>query len=442
VITVPDKIKRSGAVAARLSSDTFWMAALLVVMISKIGNWVQALNGLPLVKITFAITLITTLRAGKLPSPIRALSLHLARPAIAFQLLSMISILFSIYKSQTLIDMQSSVIYLIAIVLLVKITESVQDLARLLKALAIAGVLLAAGTLIQFAGGRANMEAWNSNDIAYALVTLLPLVLAQRSGRSRLARLVVYGVALLMVIATFLTGSRGGIVGLGVVVAALSMFPLDADKQGQLRRFNPGGALLRIVPMLAIGLLVWTHLPAETTERIATLEDLKGDYNLSPTIEASRTLIWRRDVGFALRRPIGYGMGTSETVDGVLGKGQWRAAHNSLVQVFVELGVLGLVIYLTAYYRAWRGLAAVLARHRQQLPSFETAGLAVHARALSIALAGNFAAGFFLSQAYSALLWMLIAVCAALVRLGTPAYGVAVGARVLSAAPGGEIAAK
>ncbi len=156
----------------------------LVVMISKVGAWVEALSGVPLVKITFAITLLVTLRAGKLPSPIRALSLRVARPAIAFELLAMASILFSIYKSQTLSDMQSSAIYLIALVLLVKITESVRDLTRLMKGLAVAGVLLAVGTLINFAGGRANMEAWNSNDIAYALVTLLPLVLVQRAGRT------------------------------------------------------------------------------------------------------------------------------------------------------------------------------------------------------------------------------------------------------------------
>jgi len=255
------------------------------------------------------------------------------------------------------------------------------------------------------------------------------------------ARLAVYGLALLMVIATFLTGSRGGIIGLAVVVACVSMFPLGADKSGRLRSFNPGGALLRILPMLAVGMLVWAHLPAETTERIATLEDLKGDYNLSSTTEASRTLIWRRDVGFALRRPIGYGMGSSERVDGVLGNGQWKAAHNSLVQVLVELGILGLIVYLTAYYRAWRGLAAVQAMHRRSATP-EGARLALYARALSIALAGNFAAGFFLSQAYSALLWMLIAVCAALVRIGAPAYGVIADARILRAAPGGEIAAK
>src|SRR5271170_8045845 len=177
------------------------MAALLVVMISKVGDWVQELSGFPLVKITFAITLIATLRAGKLPSPIRALSLRVARPAIAFELLAMASIVFSIYKSQTLVDMESSAIYLIALVLLVKITESMRDLERLLMGLAVAGVLLAVGTLTNFGGGRATMHAWDSNDIAYALVTLLPLVLVQRGGRSRPLQLAINGMALLMVIA-------------------------------------------------------------------------------------------------------------------------------------------------------------------------------------------------------------------------------------------------
>ncbi len=177
-----------------------------------------------------------------------------------------------------------------------------------------------------------------------------------------------------MVIATFLTGSRGGIIGLGVVVAGLIVFPLDPDKNGRLRGFNPGGALLRIVPMLAVGLVVWTHLPQDTTERISTLENLQGDYNLSTTSEDSRTLIWRRDIGFALRRPIGYGMGSSEMVDGILGGGHYKAAHNSLVQVFLELGVLGLILYLSAYYRAWRGLAAVTTAHREH-PAPESARL-------------------------------------------------------------------
>jgi O-antigen ligase len=416
------------AAVARLSSDTFWMAAFLVVMVSKIGDWLEALSAVPLVKITFGITLIVALRAGKIPSPIRAWSLRIARPAIVFEVLAMVSIFWSLLRSQTLLDMQSSMIFLIALVLLVKIAVVPRDLYRLLKGLAVAGALLTLGTLLQFAGGRAQISAWNSNDIAYALVTLLPLVLVQRAGRSAPARLALLGVAVLMVVATLLTASRGGAVGLAVVLATLTAFPLEPDSLGRLRPFKVARTLLRVVPVLLVAAFIWSHLPSDTTQRLATLEDIQGDYNMSNTIEASRTLIWRRDIMLALRRPWGYGMGTSYAVDGILGGGQYRTAHNSLVQVFVELGFLGLALYLTAYARAWKGLAAIAAAHRT-LPTPESARYLLYARALGIALVGNFVAGFFLSQCYSGLFWMTIAICAAFARLGAPGYGVVPGSR-------------
>jgi O-antigen ligase len=423
VNTVPARTTPPGAAAARLSSDTFWMAAFLVVVVSKFGDWIEALSSVPLVKITFAITLIVALQAGKLPSPIHAWSLRLARPAIAFQVLGIASVLWSIYKSVTLKAGVSAAIFLIALVLLVKIVLTPRDLYRLLKGIAVGGGLLAIGTLANFAGGRAAMEAWNSNDLAYVLVTVLPLVLVQRAGRSRVAQLVVLFVALLMVIATLLTGSRGGLLGLGVVIVFMTAFPLVPDAGGRPKRFRAMSTAVRLALLAVLAAVIWTHLPSKTTERLATLEHIGNDYNMSEDIQASRMLIWRRDLGLALRRPIGYGLGTAAAVDGLLGGGQYRTAHNSLIEVFVELGALGIAIYLAAYYRVWRGLQAVWRQH-SALPSPDSAQLLLYTRALSIAFLGNFTSGFFLSQAYSGLLWMLVAVCATLVRMGAPAYGV------------------
>jgi O-antigen ligase len=442
VNTVPARTTLPRAAAVRLSSDTFWMAAFLVVVASKVNEWLPGLTGVPMVKITFGIALIVAFRAGKLPSPVHAWSLKLLRPAIAFQVLGMVTILWTILKSTTLLNMISSAIYLIAMVVLVKITLTPGDLYRLLKGLALAGVLLALGTLATFTGGRAQMGfAWNANDIAYSLVTLLPLVLAQRLGRSLLVQLLVLGGALLMVVATLVTGSRGGLLGLAVVVVAYAAFPLAYDKTGQLKPFRAMRAAGRLIPLAVLAVVIWTHLPHATTQRLATIENLEGDYNMKEDVQASRMLIWRRDLALAVRRPIGYGMGTSVAVDGLLGGGQYRTAHNSLIEVFVELGVLGLALYLTVYYRVWRGLAAV-ARAHAALPSAESAPLMLQARALSIAFAGNFAVGFFLSQAYSGLLWMLVAVCAALVRMGAPDYGVIVPAGPLVRPRARQIGAK
>ncbi len=441
VITVPEKNRLPGRAVARLSSDTFWMAVFLIVMVGQLSQWVPGLGSIPLVKISFVLVVIAAVRAGKLRNAVRVLSLRGARPAIAFLSLAIVSIVFSVYKSQTLLDMQSAAIFLTALVLLLKIAQSTRDLERLMFGLAVAGVLLAVGTVANFAGGRAAISGWNSNDIAYSLVTLLPIVLLQRQGRSRFVGMLIAAAALLMVVATLLTGSRGGVVGLGVAVVALVAFPLGLNRHGRLKSLSIGGTLLRLIPIAIAGVVLWVYLPSATTQRIATLENLNGDYNLSGTSEESRMLVWRRDIGLAIKRPVGYGMGTAPAVDGMFGQGHYNTAHNSLVQVFLELGVLGLILYVTAYYRACRGLAAVMAVHRAR-PTPESMRFALHARALSIALAGNFAAGFFLSQGYSGLLWMLIAVCAALARMGAPAYGVVPAMRVIRPAAGGEIAAK
>jgi O-antigen ligase len=89
------------------------------------------------------------------------------------------------------------------------------------------------------------------------------------------------------------------------------------------------------------------------------------------------------------------------------------------VQAFVELGVIGLWLYLATYYVTFRELGRITAAGRQKVPDKETGRVALYARAFRIALAGNLAAGFFLSQAYSASLWMTVAVCAAFVRIAS-----------------------
>ena len=110
---------------------------------------------------------------------------------------------------------------------------------------------------------------------------------------------------------------------------------------------------------------------------------------------------------------IGYGLGTFPMVDGTRG-GQWRTAHNSLLQLSVELGILALFFYLRAYLKTWGSLKKI-----DSLPPPAAADGIIDprmlARALRWSLVGNFCAGFFLSQAYSNTLWTLIAASSALV---------------------------
>jgi O-Antigen ligase len=401
------------------SAYSIWQAIFLAVLVGKAAEWVPGLSGIPVVKIAFLFTAIFAYRARNAFAPVRVRSLRIARPAIAFLVLSILSILFSVYRSFTLISIQGSIIYLLAFIVLIKITQTQRDVERLLIALAVAGVSLSIGLLLTYNGGRAHLNShFDPNDIAYELDTLLPLVLALRSGRSRLRRLLINLAALAMIAGILLTGSRGGALGLGVVLLAMTAYPVDIAKSGGLKQFAPGRMLVRWTLIAAMGVVVWGHLPTDSQERLLTLLDLKHDYNADPTSNSSRTVLWRRDIASALRRPIGYGMGSAEIVDGMNG-GQYRTSHNSLVQAFVELGAVGLWLYLLTYYVTWSELGRLTGRGQRGTPDRESAQVALYARAFRIALAGNLAAGFFLSQAYSASLWMTVAVCAAFVRIAT-----------------------
>ena len=428
---MPTMTAREGDSSLAVPACVTAVAVMIMLMVGKVSEWVPGLASIPLVKIAFLLAVISAYRNRAALDPVKVRSLRIARPAIAFMILALLSVFFSIYKSNTLLMSELVLILLLSMVLLLKVTQTLRDVERLLAGFAGAAVSLCVGLLLNYHGGRAEINSnFDPNQIAYALDTALPIVLALRSRQSRLSRLTMNGLSLLIPLAVLLTGSRGGAIGLGVVLVAALAWPLNCDRNGALKSFSPGRTLLTCLFLIAALAIAWRFLPAETRERMATLTNLQQDYSADPNLKGSRWAIWQRDVGMALRRPVGYGLGSAEAVDGLAG-GQYRAAHNCLVQVFVELGALGLFLYLYSYSTAWRHLGRI----RRSLPPGGGGIAALYARAIRIALAGNLAAGFFLSEAYSPALWMLLAIAAALVRITVPAPGSSAVAAVAEPSP-------
>lgn len=420
----------AGAQLPAVGPHHTWMAILLIVMIGKITEWVPGLSGLPLAKVAFLFAAIFTARVRHQLVPVKVTSLRIARPALAFLALSILSVFFSIYKSFSLVSSEASVILIITFVMLVKITQTMRDVERMLLALVGSAVSLTLGLLVNYSGGRAHInDSFDPNDIAYVLDTLLPIVVALGVAHSKRGKWLAYGLALSMIAAILLTGSRGGVIGLGIVVLGLFAFPLSLSKTGELRGFAPGGLLVKLACLAWLGAAVWGSLPADMQERYATLVDLRNDYNADPNLKASRTVIWRVDLELALQRPIGYGLGDAGAAYGKNG-GDYHTSHNSLLQALVELGVAGLLLFVSSYLISWRELGKVARRGLQRSVDPEVAKAALYARALRLALLGNVGAGFFLSEAYSSCLWMIVAICAAFVRVVTisfPATGTPAG---------------
>jgi O-Antigen ligase len=402
---------------AEPKAHKLWLAAYVAVLLGKFADWVPGLGGLPVAKVAILMAMIFAWRARATLPAVRVRSLPIARVALPFLALAFASILFSAYISMSVATVYVVIVLMISFVLLLKITETVRDVERLLLALCVAAAGLAVAAVFSYGGGRASIsENIDSNDLAYGLVTVLPISRALAVTRKKMGRLILNGLSVILLLAILLTGSRGGALGLGTVILLLAAFPLKFAKTGGLKVFRLGRfvAVLGLISVLGTGL--WSYLPAETRERMATLLDLGNDYNAGSST-ASRSAIWIRNSKAVWNRPIGYGLGTSEYVDGLTG-GAYRALHNSFVEAFVELGFLGLLLFCTSYFVTLRQLGRVSGLTLGPTPNAEAAKAALYARALRIALAGNFVSGFFLSDAYSEVLWTVIAISAALVRIG------------------------
>ena len=421
-VSAPLPAVLEAAPAAR-TAQNFWLALYIAVVVGQFSQWVPGLANIPLAKIAILITALLAWRARATLQPVRLRSLKIARPALGFMALAILSLAFSTYLSLGLAIVYVVVVLLFSFVLIVKITQTLTDVRRLLIALCVAAAGLTLAVLFTYGGGRARInDNFDSNDLAYGMVTVLPIIRALLVTGKK-GRLILQGLTVAVIIAIVLTGSRGGEIGLGVVLLLLIAFPIGFDKTGQLKRFRLGRFIAMLGLIVALGAAVWGYLPDEARDRMASLTDLGNDYNAGDST-ASRSAIWLRNSAAVLSRPIGYGLGTSEYVDGLTG-GAYRAIHNSFVESFVELGVLGLVLFCASYWVTVRQLGQVSSLGRGTAPSGDTAKACIYARALRIALAGNAVSGFFLSQAYSELLWTVIAISAALVRISLAAPEVA-----------------
>jgi len=406
----PGRLRARFGRLRQLAGTNVWMVVLLVVMVTKADGWFPLLKGLPVLESALVATAIAFYlsRVSGALAPVRVRSIPLARLAIAFLTLSIVSILFSIYRTQTLLASYLSVILLISFLLLLKATQTIRDVERLLIGLAVAGSSLSIAALVGYHGGRAHIgSAFDPNELAYSLVTLVPIVLVLSGSRWGWRRLLMMALVLFMCGAVLLTASRGGTLGLLLVLLAVCAFPLDLGRSGNLKGFHPARSLVRLGIVALLGTLVLGSLPGTPQERLLSLRHLQ-----------ERRALWTRDIDLALQRPIGYGMGTAATVGMIYGHdSRYLTAHNSVIQAFLELGAVGVYLFLASYYVAWRDLGRTSAARPRDGPDDGGAKAALYARALRVALLGNLTAGFFLSQAYSASLWMTMGVCCALSRI-------------------------
>lgn len=272
--------------------------------------------------------------------------------------------------------------------------------------------------------GRLVSTVQDPNFLALVLVAGISLATAGFiAARGKPELRMIAGLAGVICFAAFvLTGSRGGIVGLGIAILVAIAFS---------GRWRAKMALTAVALTIAGVGFYAVYAPPEVTERLTSAT--QGEVSQRD----ARTTIWTVGWRMAKDNPIGgVGIGNFEenSVKYVLEPGtNFRTdriidrpgvAHNSFLGPLAELGIVGLALLLSIF-----GFSiACAARAAWRFERTGDTSMEILARGLVVASAGMLASGFFISAEASKIIWLLLAMGPAMLAV----------ARSQSAGPGHE----
>jgi O-antigen ligase len=246
------------------------------------------------------------------------------------------------------------------------------------------GDFLSTGTSIQRIEGYAGLSG-NPNDLALTLNLLIPftgaLLLTTRSWLGRGIAAFALFVSIPAVIVTF---SRAGFLTL-VAIGIMGVIC-----------FTRRGALLPAAGLIVLALAITPALPKGYIERLSTIVDIDAD----PTGSAQgRWTDYQVATDVVIANPVlGVGLGQDIlALNAARGRATWRSVHNAFLEYAVDLGIPGILLFLSLLFVSF-GTARRVERYARRARSLWDVG--VFAAAAQIALVAFAVAAFFHPIAY------------------------------------------
>jgi len=212
------------------------------------------------------------------------------------------------------------------------------------------------GVYMQYGEGRirgyeAGPMTGNPNDLALTLNLVLPLTVALLFLTKRpLWRAVLIAIIVLDVAVIVLTFSRGGFLTLALS-AGIVLWRVT-------RRVGPKYALAAVGLLLVLAPLV----PSSYYARLATITDVEADATNSAEVRQQDLFV---AMAYIARHPvIGSGIGTNDLAMNEARGASWAAVHNAYLQVGMELGLPGLILYVAIVVGTLKAVGRVVRRTR------------------------------------------------------------------------------
>ena len=242
------------------------------------------------------------------------------------------------------------------------------------------------------------------NDLALGFTILIPFLFFDLfRGKGLWRKMIQIGIIALFLWAIVLTQSRGGLIGLLVMLLMLWF----------KSKYKVRLAVIGLI-ILAIG---WQMAPQSYRERMMTIQEA-GEEDAAVI---SRMDAWQAGFNMMKDRVFGVGMGNfgegfvHYRPEGAVDPGGTRrAAHNMFIEIGGETGFSGLFVFVMMIASAFRVLIRIKKRPSSTVPIppsrlGEMKEIGLLADATFVSLVGYCASGMFLSQAYNFVLYYLIA---------------------------------
>ena len=223
---------------------------------------------------------------------------------------------------------------LVMVLEMVRSPDHIKQLLRyvLLGSLMVAAVAFVSGPESDSYTGRVALGGMNANHFAYQLAFgLFSAIFLFSQTHKRVAKFAYAGVILLLGVGMIASQSRGIMLW---TACAMAIAILASFRKHFAQAFVGLIIFSLILVMAGLFALKSGFLPARAVQR---LEEPLGEAG------ASRFAIWRVGYDTAMQRPMrGYGMGLFPVVTNTL-----RDPHNNYLLLFVELGLPGIILWLT-----------------------------------------------------------------------------------------------
>ena len=265
------------------------------------------------------------------------------------------------------------------------------------------------------AGGLTNLVFYDANDLVLVLLCAIPFAILFVIRAEWRYRLLGASALILLILTVVSSDSRGGFIGF-VAVSLYILFRYRAiPRRIRLGAVIGGFGLFSLVASDAY----W--------EEIRGLTNPTQDYNWSGRSAEGRMEVWRRGLGYLADRPVlGVGLRNFPVAEGTLspesraraerGRGfKWSVAHNSFLEIGVELGLAGFAAFVGMIIATFRALGRIgSARSLRDSATLRTVALA---GTLSASFIGYVVAGVFVSAAYYSFLYVLLGLTMGLIKI-------------------------